>query len=242
MIRFSKRGYYIWHNTDRRDALQSASNTVVNPLRNMIYSREITPGEIMWRYLDNVSQPVTKKPKLDESVKKDKSKEYDREKRKRTFQASWQNGRQWLAFREGKMFCTYCAEFSNDPKMAKSTFVQGSMNFKLESILSHEKGEHHKKSESLYLAKQAGPSKSMAEMKMIKTDWRSTLRPQVLSDLLFIMFHTEEIKNYDPTDAIHLWNVSGSRVRRPCQKPYGARAIDQDDECLDVWTELDPII
>ena len=63
-------------------------------------------------------------------------------------------------------------------------------------------------------------------MKLVKSDWRSCLRPSILSDLLFIMLHAYDIPSYDPTDAINLWNLTGQRTRRSSQRPYGSR---QDD-------------
>ena len=80
-----------------------------------------------------------------------------------------------------------------------------------------------------------------SEMKMVKSDWKSCLRPWVLSDLLFIMFQRNDIPTYDQSPAIHLWNVSGRWVRRPEQNPYGPRVQVEDKKGnLDPFLELDP--
>jgi hypothetical protein len=65
-------------------------------------------------------------------------------------------------------------------------------------------------------------------MKLVKSDWRSCLRPSILSDLLFIMLHAYDIPSYDPTDVINLWNLTGQRIRRSNQRPYGSRPDDGD--------------
>ncbi|KAL3856521.1 hypothetical protein ACJMK2_011267 [Sinanodonta woodiana] len=78
-------------------------------------------------------------------------------------------------------------------------------------------------------------------MKKVKSDWRSRLRPWVLFDLLFIMFHTNNIPTYDPLSAIHLRNASGRQIRRPEQTPYGPRVQVEDEKGhLDPFLELDP--
>ena len=92
-------------------------------------------------------------------------------------------------------------------------------------------------------AHSADAERGFSEMKMVKTDWRSGLRPAILSDLLFIMFHTEAIGKYDPTDAVKLWNASSTRARRPTLEPYGPRAATEDDMDIDIsiWEEMDVV-
>jgi hypothetical protein len=65
-------------------------------------------------------------------------------------------------------------------------------------------------------------------MNLVKSDWRSCLRPSILSDLLFIMLHAYDIPSYDPTDAINFWNLTGQRTRRSSHRPYGSRQNDGD--------------
>jgi hypothetical protein len=61
-------------------------------------------------------------------------------------------------------------------------------------------------------AHSADAERGFSEMKLVKSDWHSCLRPSILSDLLFIIFHTYDIPSYDPTDAINLWNLTGQRT------------------------------
>ncbi|KAI0222661.1 hypothetical protein LSAT2_026077 [Lamellibrachia satsuma] len=64
-------------------------------------------------------------------------------------------------------------------------------------------------------AHSADAERGFSEMKLVKTDWRSKLGNDILTDLLHISFHTASIADFDPTAAIHLWNSSGTRARRP---------------------------
>lgn len=79
-------------------------------------------------------------------------------------------------------------------------------------------------------AHSADAKRGFSDMKMIKSDWRSCLRPHVLSYLLFIMFHTDNIEMYDPTSAINLWNKSGRHTLRPEQSLYGPRIHGSDEK------------
>jgi hypothetical protein len=74
-------------------------------------------------------------------------------------------------------------------------------------------------------------------MKLVKSDWRSCLRPSILSDLLFIMLHAYDIPSYDPTDVINLWNLTGQRTRRSSQRSYGSRPNDGDAGDNDVSSD-----
>jgi hypothetical protein len=51
---------------------------------------------------------------------------------------------------------------------------------------------------------------------------------------IFIMFHTYDIRSYNPTDAINLWNLTGQRTRRPSQRPYGS-SQDDGDAIVTTW-------
>ena len=52
-------------------------------------------------------------------------------------------------------------------------------------------------------------------MKLIKTDVRPRLTVNVLTDVLRIKLMSPSISDFEPTDAIHAWNVTGHRSRRP---------------------------
>ncbi|KAK7944844.1 hypothetical protein WMY93_000572 [Mugilogobius chulae] len=59
-------------------------------------------------------------------------------------------------------------------------------------------------------------------MKQVKTDWRSNLNSDTLSDLLMVQLCSPEISKFDPTKAVTLWHNDCIRSRRPdfmdCEK------------------------
>ena len=70
-------------------------------------------------------------------------------------------------------------------------------------------------------------------MKMIKSDWRSKLRADRLTDLMRILLDSPDIGEYDPTPAVNLWNASSERVRRPDamdRMPHSELEEESDDE------------
>ena len=79
-------------------------------------------------------------------------------------------------------------------------------------------------------AHSADAERGFSEMKLVKSDWRSSLRSDVLSDLLFIQLHAADIKDFDPEPAIALWSVSGEAAKRPDITPYGPREEDSDGQ------------
>ena len=52
-------------------------------------------------------------------------------------------------------------------------------------------------------------------MKRVKTDWRSHLRSDTLTDLMTVMLHSADISEFDPSTAVNHWLTSGTRSRRP---------------------------
>lgn len=52
-------------------------------------------------------------------------------------------------------------------------------------------------------------------MKQVKTDWRSNLRSETLSDLLLVQLSSPSIQDYNPTCAVELWHQESIRSRRP---------------------------
>ena len=81
-----------------------------------------------------------------------------------------------------------------------------------------------------------------SEIKRVKIDCTSKLRPHVFSDLFFIMLHIQDIQYFDLTSAAKFWNVSGQWARRPSQAPYGKREDDSDEDTdkLGNFILLDP--
>ncbi|XP_046905683.1 zinc finger protein 862-like isoform X1 [Hypomesus transpacificus] len=52
-------------------------------------------------------------------------------------------------------------------------------------------------------------------MKQVKSDWRSRLKGETLSDLLKTQLCSPDIKDFDPTKAIDIWHADSLRSRRP---------------------------
>jgi hypothetical protein len=46
-------------------------------------------------------------------------------------------------------------------------------------------------------------------MKMVKSDWRNRLGARHLTDLMIICSETDDISEYNPEPAVHLWNTTG---------------------------------
>ncbi|ELU14253.1 hypothetical protein CAPTEDRAFT_191662 [Capitella teleta] len=59
-----------------------------------------------------------------------------------------------------------------------------------------------------------------------------------VSDLLTIQLCSPSIEDFDPTEAIHLWNNS---ARRPHAKPYGSRGMEDKTDLTDVADEEDSV-
>ena len=62
--------------------------------------------------------------------------------------------------------------------------------------------------------------RGFSAMKLIKTDVRNRLTVNVLTDVLRIKLMSPSISDFEPTDAIHAWNVTGHRSRRPNYQTY----------------------
>ncbi|XP_061745138.1 zinc finger protein 862-like isoform X1 [Nerophis ophidion] len=52
-------------------------------------------------------------------------------------------------------------------------------------------------------------------MKMVKSDRRSSLKCETLSDLLVVHLSSPSIKDFDPSPAVQVWHASSLRSRRP---------------------------
>ena len=50
-------------------------------------------------------------------------------------------------------------------------------------------------------------------MKLVKTDWRNCLTDDAFTDLIQINLHCADIKEFNPDQAIHLWNKASIRGR-----------------------------
>ena len=85
----------------------------------------------------NIPSPPLKKTKTDEE-RKDQQKEYDQERRKRSFQPSWSSTYSWLENAEdgSGMRCQVCTKYDKT-----GSFVTGCTNFRLETIRKHANSE-----------------------------------------------------------------------------------------------------
>ena len=60
-------------------------------------------------------------------------------------------------------------------------------------------------------------------MKLVKSDWRSKLKSETLSDLLTVQLSSQSIKEFDPTPAIELWHLDSVHPPWTGQKTAGLR-------------------
>lgn len=54
-----------------------------------------------------------------------------------------------------------------------------------------------------------------SQLKLLNTDMRSKLKESHLNDLMSIKLLSVRITEFDPSEAIQLWNTSGTQPRRP---------------------------
>ena len=64
-------------------------------------------------------------------------------------------------------------------------------------------------------ASSAEVERGFSQLKILKSDIRSTLSEERLNDLLAVKLLSADIQNFDPMPAIELWNTSSVRTRRP---------------------------
>ena len=65
----------------------------------------------MWGFLGKTPPASSgKKRKLSDEEKKEQSKQYEKTKRQRTYQSSWQSEFAWLEHKNDKMFCSWCCK------------------------------------------------------------------------------------------------------------------------------------
>lgn len=64
---------------------------------------------------------------------------------------------------------------------------------------------------------------STLRTKQVKSDWRSGLRSDTLSDWLTVQLSSPDIEDFDPDSAIQLWRQASVRARRPDFMERGAK-------------------
>ncbi|KAG1676292.1 Zinc finger protein 862 [Nymphon striatum] len=57
--------------------------------------------------------------------------------------------------------------------------------------------------------------RGFSQMKIIKSDWRSSLTPKTLDSLMRIVIDGPDIDTFDPSRSVQLFLTSGQRQRRP---------------------------
>ena len=94
---------------------------------------------------------------ITEDMKRAKREKYDRERRPdRSFSNKWKEGRDWLVYdvNDNKMTCSLCSRYfsaTNAPKSQinlknRNLFISGCSNFRLSSVIDHEKSKCHQDS------------------------------------------------------------------------------------------------
>lgn len=123
----------------------------------------------MWKFI-NCSKPVNLKRTIDESdttSTASKWKKYEEKRPPRKFNESWKVGRPWLVYsaETGTMTCSDCLGFFGTRGSIPcvnlknvNTFVTGSSNLKISTIIDHEKSASHMKATSVMKAKQSTPT------------------------------------------------------------------------------------
>ena len=72
-------------------------------------------------------------------------------------------------------------------------------------------------------ASNAQCERGFSHMKIVKSDWRSSLTVTAVTDILRIILQTSNVGDYDPEDALLMWLKGGKRSKRPYIRPYGRR-------------------
>ena len=70
-------------------------------------------------------------------------------------------------------------------------------------------------------ASSAEVERGFSQLKLLKTDMRSTLKECHLNDLMTIKLLSAPINEFDPTEAIELWNKGGVYLKRPMREDKG---------------------
>ena len=110
-------------------------------------------------------EPPDKKTRVSNEEKQQSRKDYEANERKRTFIASWKNGRPWLQFdtEKGTIKCDFCIKYCASKD---NNFVLGCKDLKLYQIKRHEGTNDHRKSAEKHAAMTCKPGGSVAEKAM----------------------------------------------------------------------------
>lgn len=79
-------------------------------------------------------------------------------------------------------------------------------------------------------AHSADCERGFSRLNYVKNDWRSRLGNVAVSDLLYIMLHTPDVKQFDPFPAIRLWNSTAKRrIRAPVVTAAAPSAMEVEE-------------
>lgn len=79
-------------------------------------------------------------------------------------------------------------------------------------------------------------------MKQVKSDWRSSLKADTLSDLLLVQLSSPSISEFDPSAAVELWHTDCIRGRRPNFKDGTKQGVDADSDMSDSEDDDDDVV
>lgn len=81
-------------------------------------------------------------------------------------------------------------------------------------------------------ASTADCERGFSVLKQVKSDWRSRLKGESLSDLLKTQLCSPDIKDFDPTKAISIWHADSLHRRKPefVRKNITKETSDSEEE------------
>jgi hypothetical protein len=118
----------------------------------------------MWRYLESVKPPQKHKTPEEKATY---FRDYDKNKRTRSCQSEWEQGRSWLKDTDNEMVCTICQE-NGDP--STNMFITGCTSYKLDSFSKHEKSKGHEKSAAIAKSESNVNSDAYKILKMLNSE------------------------------------------------------------------------
>ncbi|XP_071486689.1 zinc finger protein 862-like [Diadema antillarum] len=81
-------------------------------------------------------------------------------------------------------------------------------------------------------ASSADAERGFSRLNLVKSNLRSVMGDDRVTDQLLIMLHAADISEYDPEQAISLWHSGGSRTRRP-DSHHHSPSHSEDDQSSD---------
>ena len=92
----------------------------------------------MWRFLEGIKEPPSKKPRLSSEERKAQAKEYEQERRKRSYNEKWKfddnnSRREWLEYDSDKdqMHCKDCRMYAIGESQKRGPFCPWNTKFQV---------------------------------------------------------------------------------------------------------------